>query len=528
MKLKLIKQALAAVPNVASAGALTVALIAALNLAVTTAAHAQDKTAIFAVENTFASLDPYDTNLTLDLSVCKSFYQGLYTFDKDLKVKPQLADSYETSKAGLIYTFKLKNGIKFHDGSDFNATAVKAVFDRVSNPENKLKRYNLFSNIDSTTVIDDATVRVTLKRPFSAFINQLAHPSAVMISPAALAKYGKQIGMNPVGTGPFRFVEWKQPDYVKVVKFDKYWQAGLPKVDAIIWRPVTDSNTRTAMLQAGEAHFTAPVPFEQAENLARNPKLDMISGPGIFAQYLSMTVQRKPFNDVRVRHAINYAINKPAFIKVVYSGFGTPAQGPVPMGVDFAADVGRYDYNPAKARELLKAAGLPNGFETELWAPNNSVAQKASQFLQQQLAQVGIRAKITLLETGQRVQQLENVQKPKDAGVRLYFGGWSSSTGEADWALRPLFATESLPPKLLNFAYYSNPEVDDLLQEALGTSEREKKTRAYGRAQEIIHKEAPWAFLVTRKVAYAKAKSLKGVHQMPDNSFFFEQVELAQ
>ena len=316
-------------------------------------AFAQDKTAVFAVENSFASLDPYDTNVTLDLSVCKSFYQGLYTFDKDLKVTPQLADSYETAKAGLIYTFKLKKGIKFHDGTDFNAAAVKVVFDRVTNPENKLKRYNLFSNIDSTTVIDDSTVRITLKRPFSAFINQLAHPSAVMISPAALLKYGKQIGMNPVGTGPFKFVEWKQPDYVKAVKNDKYWKPGLPKIDTLIWRPVTDSNTRTAMLQAGEAQFTAPLPTEQAENLAKNPKLDVISGPGIFAQYLSMNTMKKPFNDVRVRQAINYAINKPALAKVVYSGFAVPAEGPVPLGVDFAVNVGRYDYNPAKARELL-------------------------------------------------------------------------------------------------------------------------------------------------------------------------------
>lgn len=501
-------------------------LALSLSLGLAAPALAQGKTAVFAIENTLGSLDPYDTNITLDLSVCKSFYQGLYSFDKDLKVVPELALSHEVAKDGLTYTFKLRRGVKFHDGSDFNAAAVKAVFDRVTNPENKLKRFNLFSNIDSTTVVDDATVRITLKRPFSAFINQLAHPSAVMISPAALAKHGKQIGMNPVGTGPFKFVEWKQPDYVRVTKNDKYWKPGLPKIDAIVWRPVTDSNTRTAMLQAGEAHFTAPVPFEQAENLGKNPKLDMISGPGIFAQYLSMNTRVKPFDDVRVRQAINYAINKPALAKVVYSGFATPAEGPVPMGVEFAAQVGRYDHNPAKARELLKAAGLPNGFSTELWASNNSTSQKATQFLQQQLAQVGIKVRITLLETGQRVQQLENVQNPAEAGVRLYFAGWSSSTGEADWALRPLFATEAQPPRLQNFAYYGNPALDELLQQALNTSDREAKARAYRSAQELIHADAPWAFLVTRKVAYAKAKGLSGIFQMPDNSFHFENVEL--
>ena len=511
-----------------SASLLQASLALALTLGGTQVAIAQDKTAVFAVANSFSSLDPYDTNATLDLSVCKSFYQGLYTFDKDLKVTPQLADSYETAKAGLIYTFKLKKGIKFHDGTDFNAAAVKLMFDRVTNPENKLKRFNLFSNIDNTVVIDDSTVRITLKRPFSAFINQLSHPSAAMISPAALAKYGKQIGMNPVGTGPFKFVEWKQPDYMKVSRNENYWKPGLPKIDAIVWRSVTDNNTRTAMLQAGEAHFTAPVPFEQAENLAKNPKLDLITAPGIFAYYMSMNTLKKPFDDIRVRHAINYAINKPALAKVVFYGYAEPAQGPVPTGVEFGVNVGRYDYNPAKARELLKEAGYPNGFETELWSANNSTLQKATQFLQQQLGQVGIKAKITLMEVGQRVQQVENVQKPEDAGIRMNFGGWSASTGEADWGLRPLFATESQPPKLQNFAYYSNKEFDDLLYEALGSSDRVKKAQIYKQAQEIIFKDAPWAFLVTTKVAYARAKNLKGIYQMPDNSFFFENVEFTK
>jgi len=118
------------------------------------------------------------------------------------------------------------------------------------------------------------------------------------------------------------------------------------------------------------------------------------------------------------------------------------------------------------------------------------------------------------------------VQNPAEAGVRLYFAGWSSSTGEADWALRPLFATEAQPPRLQNFAYYSNPALDDLLQQALNTSEREAKASAYRSAQELVHKDAPWAFLVTRKVAYAKAKGLSGIFQMPDNSFHFENVEL--
>src|SRR5689334_20483138 len=148
------------------------------------------KDVVFAVASTFTTTDPYDANDTLSQAMAKSFYEGLYGFDKDMKMIPVLAESYEAAKDGLTYTFKLRRGVKFHDGTDFNADAVKANFDRVTNPDNKLKRYGLYNNIVKTEVVDDYTARITLKTAFSAFINNLAHPSGVMISPTALAKYG--------------------------------------------------------------------------------------------------------------------------------------------------------------------------------------------------------------------------------------------------------------------------------------------------------------------------------------------------
>ncbi|NEM65289.1 glutathione ABC transporter substrate-binding protein GsiB, partial [Escherichia coli] len=141
----------------------------------------------------------------------------------------------------LVYTIKLHSGVKFQDGTDFNAEAVKANLDRASNPDNHLKRYNLYKNIASTEAVDPTTVKITLKQPFSAFINILAHPATAMISPAALKKYGKEIGFHPVGTGPYKLDTWNQTDFVKVTKFAGYWQPGLPKLDSITWRPVVDN-----------------------------------------------------------------------------------------------------------------------------------------------------------------------------------------------------------------------------------------------------------------------------------------------
>ncbi|MDR3381668.1 glutathione ABC transporter substrate-binding protein GsiB [Cupriavidus basilensis] len=487
------------------------------------------KDAVMAVYSTFTTLDPYDANDTLSQAAAKSFYQGLFGFDKDMKLINVLAESYEASKDGLTYTIKLKKNVKFHDGTAFDAAAVKANFDRVTNPANKLKRYTLFNRVAKTEVIDANTVKVTLKEPFSPFINVLAHPSAVMISPAALQKYGKDIAFHPVGTGPFEFVEWKQPDHLKGKKFAGFWKTGYPKIDTITWKPVVDNNTRAAIMQTGEADFALSIPFEQAAVLKGSAKVDLIASPSIIQRYLSMNTMVKPFNDPKVRQAINYAINKDALAKVAFAGYATPMDGVVPAGVDYAEKLGPWPYDPAKARALLKEAGYPNGFETTLWsAYNHTTAQKVIQFVQQQLQQVGIKATVQALEAGQRVEKVESVQKPEDAGVRMYYVGWSSSTGESDWALRPLLASESMPPKLLNTAYYKNDQVDADIAGALRTTDRGEKARLYKDAQEHIWKDAPWAFLVTEKVLYARSKRLTGAYVTPDGSFSFDEIDIKQ
>ncbi|MEI7217339.1 glutathione ABC transporter substrate-binding protein GsiB [Pectobacterium carotovorum] len=486
------------------------------------------KDAVIAVGSTFTSLDPYDANDSLSQTVAKSFYQGLFGFDKDMKLVNVLADSYDVSPDGLTYTVKLHSGVKFHDGSAFNAAAVKVNLDRASNPDNRLKRYNLFKMIDKTEAVDDLTVKITLKTPFSAFVNNLAHPAAVMISPAALKQYGKDIGFHPVGTGPYRFVAWNQTDFVKVEKFSGYWKAGLPKLDSITWRPVVDNNTRAALLQTGEAQFAYPIPFEQAKVLEKNDKLALVASPSILHRYISMNVTQKPFDNPKVREALNYAINKEALIKVAFSGYATPAEGPLPSSIDYSVKYHPWPYDPAKARELLKEAGYPDGFTTTLWSSHNhSTAQKVLQFTQQQLAQVGVKVQVTAMDAGQRAAEVEG-KGVKETGVRLFYTGWSASTGEADWALSPLFATASWPPAQFNTAFYSNPQVDSDLANALKTTDRTEKQKLYKDAQDKIWADAPWIFLATERLVSANSKKLTGFYVMPDTLFSFEEADLKE
>ena len=477
------------------------------------------KDAVLAINTEPDTLDPYNTNSTISTAVTKTFYEGLFKFDKNLKIVPVLAESYTVSPDGLVYTFKLRHGVKFQDGTDFNADAVKFNIDRVLDQNNHLTRYTQFNRVAKVEAVDPYTVRFTLKEPFSPFINSLAHASAAMISPAALKKWGKDIAFHPVGTGPFSFVEWKQADDIKGTKFDGYWRQGYPKADTITWKPVPENNTRAAMLQTGETDFSYPLPYEQAAQLSKSDKLNVLTSNSIIARYISMNVQQKPFDNPKVRQAVAYAINRAALAKVAFSGYAFPSEGIVPQGVAYADKMQPWPYDPKKAKELLAEAGYPNGFESILWgAYNDTTTQKALQFLQQQLAQVGIKVQVRALAPAERTDLVQSQKDPATAPVRMFYSGWSASTGEADWAIRPLFTKEAFPPTLYNTAYYTNPQVEDDVAKALRSVDEKEKTALYKDAQEKIWNDAPWATLTTDKLIYGTSKRLSGVYVMPDGN----------
>ena len=484
--------------------------------------------AVLAIYQQPETLDPYNTNTTITTAVTKSFYEGLFAFDKDMKLKNVLAESYDVSKDGLVYTFKLRQGVKFHDGTDFNAAAAKATLDRAMDPANRLLRANQFNRVAKVEAVAPQTLRITLKEPFGPFINTLAHASAAMISPTALAKWGsKDIAFHPVGTGPFEFVEWKQTEAIVGKKYAGYWKQGYPKVDQVTWKPVIENNTRAAMLQTGEADFAFTLPYEQIATLKKSDKLEVVSAPSIIQRFLTFNTLQKPFDNPKVREAIGYAINKDALAKVAFNGYAFPAQGFVPQGVEYAVKMQPIAYNVQKAKELLKEAGFPNGFESVLWSHyNNTTSQKVIQFLQQQLQQVGIKVTVEALEPGKRVELVDSWPDPKTSKLRMHYVGWSSSTGEADWALRPLFSTESWAPKLANYAFYSNPVFDESIAKALVTNDTTERAALYKTAQEQLAKDLPRIPLVTEDVLYAHAKRLSGVYVMPDGNINSDEIAL--
>ena len=219
--------------------------------------------------------------------------EGLLGFDKDMKMLPLLAESYEASEDAKEFTFHLRTGIKFHDGTPFNAQAVKVNFERVANPGNHLKRQSLLAMLDHAEVVDEYTAKMRAEDPFGAFITDVAHPSLQLLSPAAIQKYGKEVGAQSGRHRPVQFVSWSA-DTLKVAKIDHYWQPGLPKRRTTVTvRSAPENGARIAMLQAGEAQFIYPVPPQMMKLVRTSPKLDVINDPSIFVRYVAMNVMQE-------------------------------------------------------------------------------------------------------------------------------------------------------------------------------------------------------------------------------------------
>lgn len=464
-----------------------------------------------------SSMDPHDTNDTIAYSLQKLMLEGLFSFDKDMKVIPVLAESYTANDTATEFTIKLKTGIKFHDGTDFNAEAVKVNLDRLADQTQKLKRNSLFSMIEKNEVVDASTIKVTLKNPFGAFINTLAHPAGMIISPKALAEYGKEVSKHPVGTGAYVFKEWTPGTKFMAVKNAEYWGTE-PQYNSISFKTVKEDGSRVAMLQTGEADFIYPVPSMQIETLQNDKNVKILKNESIIVRYISMNVNKKPFDDVRVRQALNYALDKNAFSQVVFNGHTTPLNSVIAPNTQFYAEQKAYDYNIEKAKQLLTEAGYPNGFSTKIWSNNSSASVKADEFIQQQLAKVGITVEVVPMEAATLSEKVYNAPAGSGGEVELYYGGWSPSTGDADWGIRPLLATESAPPASYNTAYYSNPEVDQLIQDALHTSDPAARAEAYAKIQEIIWNDAPWVFLSVDDNMAAAGSTITGINLLPDGS----------
>src|SRR5215813_8704278 len=281
------------------------------------AAHAQTPiaggTLTFAAGADPDSLDPQNTQSNPGEQVNRMMYDNLVRFNAKMQIEPALATSWTQTKDGLTWSFTLRKGVRFQDGTPFDAKAVKYFFDRVLGDEKPFKASLYTPFVQGAQVVDDQTVRVTLKQPFAAFLFRLAHSAGGIVSPAAHQKWGKDLTLHPVGTGPFKFGEWVKSDHVTVERNDAYW-GGKPLLDRVVVKTVREDSARVLMLEAGDADLILNIPPEDIPRLRKDARFAIDSSPTTRALYVVINTRKKPFDDVRVRQALNYAVNRESIV----------------------------------------------------------------------------------------------------------------------------------------------------------------------------------------------------------------------
>jgi peptide/nickel transport system substrate-binding protein len=491
----------------------------------------------------------------------ESFRATRQVMDTLLRFKPESFDmapalATEVPKAedgGRTYTLKLRKGVKFHDGTEFNADAVKFNFDRWRDSKNPYHKgggansedfayyagqfggFDDDSVIESVDVVDEYTVRFNLKQPQGPFTRNLTMSPFAIASPTAIKRNVDNFWQEPVGTGPYKFVNWERNSQIRVEAVKDWWGTDLsasegyggPHVKEVAIKTIPDNTQRVAALTGNQLNGADGLVPDDVPTVKQQQGFKVIYRPPNTIGYLAMNNEKPPFDDPQVRQAFNYAINIPQIVESVLRGQGEVASNYMPSLLPFFNNsVKPYSYDPDKAKQMLKDAGVAN-LKTELWympipRPYMPDAKSIAQVMQQNLEKVGVSAKLVTYEWATYLTKTGSGEHP------TCLLGWTGDNGDPDNFLNVLLNSASATPQnALNVAYYKNPKVDKLLEQAQSTVDENEREKAYYEAQEIMHEDAPWVPIAYVTPPIGLQDSVKGFEPNPTSSEAFNTVSLS-
>lgn len=479
---------------------------------VMTAAAVEAKTLTFCSEGDPETLSPIFNTNTTSLDVTAQMYEGLVAFKKGTtQIRPALAERWTISEDGLTYKFFLRKGVKWHTSDDFtptrDVTADDVLFSiqRQWQPEHPFfkvsqERHPYFNDMNMGQVLqavekeDAYTVVIKLNRPVAPLLANLAMPWASIYSheyAQSMMKKGEpqRIDERPIGTGPFQLVRYEKQKIVQFKPFEQYW-GGSGAVSSLVFLIEPNSNKRLSNLESDVCQILAYPPPVDLQKIMRSPKLKLLSQTGLNVGYLAYNTEKKPFDDVRVRRALNMAINKRKILRSVYNHTAVPAINPFPpIQWSYSREVDDDEYNPARAQSLLTEAGYPNGFKTELWAmsvprPYIPDALSVAKLIQADLAEIGVTLDIkspawAVYSKGMQAGEHE---------MALY--GWTSDNGDPDNFLNTLLGCHAVRGS--NVAKFCYAPYNDLVVQASQSPNIDERIRLYEKAQKIFKAQAPW------------------------------------
>lgn len=478
---------------------------------------------IFSTTADAGTMDPQDLNSNTEEQIIRMVYNNLLTFDENMNIVGDLAEKWEVAEDGVTWTFWLKEGVTFCDGTPLNAEAVAKSFERITNKDNNLRRYILYYMVVDTNVVDEYTVQLVTEEPFGAFPASLAHTAGGIVNPTYVEKHGSDYGKfteTISGTGPYKVVSWDKDKELIIEAKEDYW--GKPGVTKrIIYRPIVENASRVIALETGEVDAISHIPSVDLERLENNPDITVHKVTSNGQRLFRFNVTQKPLDNTLVRRAINHAVDREVIVNSLFKGQAVPATSAVAKAVWGYNDLGVVPFDPELSKQLLVEAGYPNGFDIDIYTTARyQSGVELGEILAAMLQDVGINAQVKVLEWNDIRSYWQGVA-PEDNPQQIFIMGAAPSTGDSDWNLRPNYRTHET--NVQNYGYYSNEEFDDVIMKAMLETDPVKRLQLYKRAQEIIYLEDPagiWLF--DNIYVIATRSNVKDITMSPLSLVMFE------
>lgn len=457
------------------------------------------------------TLDPPMHRSRETQNVHQLIYDSLIHRSNDLKLIGRLAESWEVVDS-QTYRFKMRAGAKFQDGKPVTSRDVKFSYDRTLDPALKAPRAGLLDMVASTEAPDDATVIVKTKYPEPLTPIYLTYHAILPMDD--VKAQGEAFFQKPVGAGPFSFVEWKKGQQVVLKANPTYW-GGKPLVDTLIIRAIPEPATMVAELESGGVDIVPNLPPSSYGQVKGNPKLQILTAPSTLINFVGLNTKKKPLDQVAVRQALNYAVDKQAIISSVLEGLAVPLPGPYfPEMRGYDPSIKGYPHDPARAKELLRGAGLADGFNVTMDAVE--ATKEVAEALAGQLAQVGVRAKVLVNDSGALTTKVQG------GNSEMFVSAWGDSTADAGATLYRMFSSNQ--EKVFKDTGYSRPDLDKLIEQGRAAMDLNQRQTVFAQAEKIIVDDAPWIFLWQPKTVAATSTAVKGFTPRPDAYLFLAKV----
>ena len=475
-------------------------------------------TLIFAIHNEPDRLDPPNQTDNTTEDVVRHIFNNLVEFDDELNHIPGLATSWEVSEDGLTWTFHLRQGVTFHDGTPFDAGAVKYTLDRMMDTENPTRRTSLYEPfIDRVEVTDEFTIEIISEKPFGPMLGHMAHAAGAIISPTAHKQSGDQFGRNPVGTGAYEFVSWTAGDRVVLERNEDYW-GKKPKIRRIEFMTVPETSSRMIMLENREAHVALNIEPNDVSTLQAHPEVEVSNRPANGWYYIGINNQKPPNNDLRFRQALNYAVDKEMLVRVLFKGFGRVSDSLLAPANWGYKGIFSYPYDPEKAKALLREVGIPEGFTVKLWAPSGryTAVVPVCEAITGYLRDIGLNVDFQTFEWGTYIDVISDPLE--ETGREMFYIAHAPSTGDADWGIRPMYYSKEWPESGKpgnNRYFYANPKVDRLIEQGMVTADQAQRKNVYGDLQRTLVEDAPVIMLYEPHQIIAYSRGLNNLTISP-------------